>query len=167
MLAPPTRKLLNTYRKPGTSPKAARRYTYSPPACGSKAPSSAKLNAPKMAMMPATIHAPSTRAGVPPAWAMTAALRKIPVPMVIPTTSEVAWTSVRPRRGSRGTELTWIVFQREPADRKTGRPVQYLHELQGPFFETGGRICSLSPHLPAGALRLPRTVVRTAAPGLG
>src|SRR6267154_1618621 len=49
MLAPPSTKLLQAYRKPGTSPKAARRYTYSPPASGSSAPSSAKHSAPNRA----------------------------------------------------------------------------------------------------------------------
>src|SRR5439155_1055842 len=72
MLAPPSTKLLQAYRKPGTSPKAARRYTYSPPASGSSAPSSAKHRAPSMATTPAATHAASTSTGVPTAWAKAA-----------------------------------------------------------------------------------------------
>src|SRR5580693_3256894 len=49
--------------------------------------------------MPATTHAARTRPGVPTACAITADFRKMPVPMVIPTTSEVACSSVRSRRG--------------------------------------------------------------------
>ena len=55
--------------------------------------------------MPATTQAPSTSAGVPTACAMAADLRKTPVPIVIPTTREVAWVRVRSRRGS-----SWVVF---------------------------------------------------------
>ena len=49
--------------------------------------------------MPATTHAASTSMGVPTACAITADFRKMPVPIVIPTTNEVACSSVRSRRG--------------------------------------------------------------------
>ena len=43
-----------------------------------------------MATRPAAAHAASSSPGVPTAWAIVADLRKMPVPMMIPTTSEVA-----------------------------------------------------------------------------
>src|SRR5882757_3740934 len=132
-----------------------------------------------MAMIPATTHAPSTSAGVPTAWAITAALRKMPVPMVIPTTSEVAWTSVSPRRGSRRTVLTgWVVPKRRsvPEDDMPGTipagipvmtgPRDAHHELQGSFFPAGRPIFGVPADLSAGALRLPGAVVSRAPPGV-
>src|SRR5947207_914111 len=110
MLAPPSTKLLQAYRNPGTSPNAALKYTYSPPASGSSAPSSAKHRAPSMATTPAATHAASTSAGVPTAWAMAADLRNTPVPMVMPTTREAAWVSVRSRRSSSTVELTPLSY---------------------------------------------------------
>src|SRR5580704_8905264 len=174
MLAPPSTKLLQAYRKPGTSPKAVRRKTYSPPASGSSAPSSAKHSAPNIATMPAASHAASTSAGVPTACAMAADLRKMPVPMMMPTTSEVACVSVRSRRSCSGGGLTRTIVQSRAAQHgaKTMAGHEYravIHWARGtePFtdnrysrahswrFDGGVEVpASSSPHV----VRLPMSV---------
>src|SRR5438105_6339287 len=68
-------------RKAGRSPYASLRNTYSPPASGIIAPSSAYVSAPARERSPAASQARRTLDGDPTSCAMGAVLRKTPVPM--------------------------------------------------------------------------------------
>ena len=69
----------------------------SPPARGIIAASSAYVSAPARVSTPAASHAASTSHGVSTLHIMTRVLRKMPVPMTLPTTTEVDAARPRPR----------------------------------------------------------------------
>ena len=86
------------YRKAGNVPNASRKYTYVPPARGRRAPSSAYTKPPMMATMAPMPHAARVSGAVPTRWATTDGDRKMPEPMMPPTTSMVPEN--RPRRAA-------------------------------------------------------------------
>src|SRR3982750_3061829 len=71
--------------------------TYSAPACGRSVVSSAYVNAPASANSPAAIQAAITREGEPTLQVITRAFKKIPVPMMLPTLTEIAAIGPNPR----------------------------------------------------------------------
>ena len=81
-------KRIQPYKKPGMSPYASRKNTYSPPARGKSAPISAYVNAPASDKSPAHTQTSNTIDGEPTCCAMVADFKKIPVPIIVPTTSE-------------------------------------------------------------------------------
>src|SRR3989475_1361304 len=77
-------------RKAGSAPKASRTYAYAPPASGSMAPSSPYVTAPSSASTPPSPHARRAYPTSPPASRSTApGTRKIPEPIVVPTTMKI------------------------------------------------------------------------------
>jgi hypothetical protein len=89
-------------RKAGSAPYASRRYTYSPPARGNMAASSATVSAPHSEITPPRIHTSATPPTLPASVATVLGTRKMPLPMVSPTAAAIALH--RPsRRGSRSS----------------------------------------------------------------
>src|ERR1700759_521532 len=82
----PTVECIQPKRNPYTGPRPSRRHAYCPPAFGSAAPNSAKLSAPKGERTPPAIHAAYTTLTEPPTDAISLGLRKMPVPIIVPTT---------------------------------------------------------------------------------
>src|ERR1019366_6475271 len=82
--------VIHPRRNAGSGPNASRTYTYPPPACGSIAPSSAYVSAPASATTPPSVHTPSTHGALGRARAVSAGVKKIPLPMIPPTTSSAA-----------------------------------------------------------------------------
>ena len=76
--------------------------TYSPPARGIIAASSAYVSAPARLKNPAAIHAMMTKPGVSTLHIITRVFRKIPVPMTLPTTIETDAKTPRPRTSVTG-----------------------------------------------------------------
>src|SRR5215471_12127505 len=91
---------VHPYRNPGNGPYASRTYTYSPPANGRTAPNSAYVNAPKNESNPPTIQARYTNPAEPTACIISAGTRKIPLPMIVPATIDVACQTFSPRINS-------------------------------------------------------------------
>src|SRR5215472_11656049 len=91
---------VHPYRNPGSGPYASRTYTYSPPANGRTAPNSAYVNAPKNESNPPTIQARYTSPADPTACIISAGTRKIPLPMIVPATIDVACQTFSPRMSS-------------------------------------------------------------------
>src|SRR5215472_16107918 len=91
---------VHPYRNPGSGPYASRTYTYSPPANGRTAPNSAYVNAPKNESNPPTIQARYTNPAEPTACIISAGTRKIPLPMIVPATIDVACQTFSPRINS-------------------------------------------------------------------
>src|SRR5919202_6797501 len=75
--------------------------TYSPPARGIIAASSAYVSAPARLRKPAATHAAITSHGVSTLHIITRVFRKMPVPMTLPTTIETAAKTPRPRTSVR------------------------------------------------------------------
>src|SRR5881396_1978390 len=90
-------------RNAGNRPKPSRMYTYTPPERGNSAASSAYVRAPHNASNPPSTHTPNIGSGVGTRSAMTAGVRKIPPPMVDPTSTATALQKPR-RRGSRSPQ---------------------------------------------------------------
>src|SRR5260370_16934 len=82
-------------------PKPRRRYAESPPASGMMEPNSAKENAPKMERIAPMIHAAKTTETLRPSRAISAGFRKIPVPIMVPTTMAADAHAPSPRTSSR------------------------------------------------------------------
>src|SRR5229473_2754627 len=82
----PTMECIQPKRNPHTGPKPRRRYAYSPPASGIIAPNSEYESAPKSERIAPTIQAAKTTETKRPSRAISAGLRKIPVPIMVPTT---------------------------------------------------------------------------------
>src|SRR4051794_55213 len=82
-------------------PNASRRYTYSPPAFGRSAASSAYDIAPANASTPPASHAPIMRPGCGTSVATMAGVRKMPLPMTFETMMAAA-SSVPSRRSRSG-----------------------------------------------------------------
>src|SRR5207249_5780264 len=83
-------RLQNTKRNAGGRPYASRSTWYWPPASGRSRPSSAKVKAPSRAIVPPIPQASSAAAVPPVTRATSRGLKKIPTPMIAPTTTEVA-----------------------------------------------------------------------------
>src|SRR5947209_3212860 len=81
---------VQAYKNPASGPYPSRTYTYSPPACGFMAPNSAYVRAPKNDRRPPTIHARYTNLADPTACIISAGTRKIPLPIMVPTTTAEA-----------------------------------------------------------------------------
>src|ERR1043166_366719 len=92
-----TRNNAQPNRKPNDGPYASRRKTYWPPARGIIAASSAQESAPVIVSTPATAHATSSHPGDPTSFDESAETRKIPDPIIDPTTIIVASKRLRPR----------------------------------------------------------------------
>src|SRR3954451_12885973 len=90
-------KIVQPYRYPVVRPYASRRNTYSPPAFGIIAASSAYVSAPATARSPDTIQTAITVSGEPTLQVITRVLRNTPVPIMLAMLTEVAATSPRPR----------------------------------------------------------------------
>src|SRR2546423_11114126 len=94
-------------RNAGSRPKPSRTYTYTPPERGSIAASSAYVSAPHSASSPPSTHTTSMSTGSGTRPAITAGVRKIPPPMVEPTSTATALH--RPsRRGRRSPQRSVI-----------------------------------------------------------
>ena len=78
-------------------PYASDRKTYTPPACGRDALSSAKVRAPHIAVNPPTIHMPRIQAGEGSDAAISEGVRKMPEPIVEPMAIIVKSKSVSER----------------------------------------------------------------------
>src|SRR5207302_708944 len=76
---------------------------YSPPACGFMAPSSAYVIAPASESAPPTIHAKYTSRAEPTACIISAGTRKIPLPIMVPTTIAPAWLTPSSRNSEAGS----------------------------------------------------------------
>src|SRR6266568_3527205 len=87
-------------RNAGNRPNPSRMYTYTPPERGNSAASSAYVSAPHNASRPPSTHTPNIGSGAGTRSAMTAGVRKIPPPMVEPTSTAIALQKPS-RRGSR------------------------------------------------------------------
>src|SRR6185437_16560642 len=92
-------------RNAGRSPYASLRNTYSPPASGIIAPSSAYVRAPASERSPAASHASRTFEGDPTSCAIGAVLRKTPVPMTVRTRA-IASRSDSALASSLGADVT-------------------------------------------------------------
>src|SRR5256885_5236800 len=90
-------------RNAGSRPKPSRTYTYTPPERGNIAASSAYVSAPHNASSPPTPHTKSISTGSGARPAITAGVRKIPPPMVEPTSTATALHSPS-RRGRRSPQ---------------------------------------------------------------
>ncbi len=94
----------STYSQPNTnaaaSPYASRRNTYTPPARGSRVLSSATASAPQMLISPNAVQSPMMTSGFGTSPAMVGGVRKIPLPIVMPTISAVPPASPMTRRRS-------------------------------------------------------------------
>src|SRR5271169_1275827 len=73
---------VHAYRNPASGPYPSRTYTYSPPACGFIAPSSAYVSAPKNDSKPPTTQARYTNLAEPTSCIISCGTRKIPLPMM-------------------------------------------------------------------------------------
>src|SRR6266536_2398078 len=90
-------------RNAGNRPNPSRMYTYTPPDRGNSAASSAYVSAPHNASRPPSTHTPNIGSGAGTRSAMIAGVRKMPPPMVEPTSTATALH--RPsRRGSRSPQ---------------------------------------------------------------
>src|ERR1700746_3727575 len=97
----PTMECIQPNINPHCGPKPRRRYAYSPPASGIAAPSSANESAPKIERIAPTIHAANTTDTNRPSRAISAGFRKIPVPIIVPTTIAAEAHGPSPRTNSR------------------------------------------------------------------
>ena len=93
----PTVKIIQPYRNAGNSPYASRRKTYCPPASGYIAAISAKAKQASSEMSPPAIQIPRKYSGLCTAFAIGAAVRKMPEPMMPPTISSTESVSESPR----------------------------------------------------------------------
>jgi hypothetical protein len=100
------RSAIQPYRKAGSFPNASRMYTYAPPASGIIAPSSAYVSAPASATTPPSAHTRKTAPAVGSAFAVSAGVKKMPLPMIPPTTSSAAEKSPSSRRSDVCEPLT-------------------------------------------------------------
>src|SRR5260221_1015805 len=82
----PTIECIQPKVNPQAGPKPRRKYAYSPPASGIAAPNSANDSAPNIERIAPTIHAAKTTETNLPSRAISAGFRKIPVPIIVPTT---------------------------------------------------------------------------------
>src|SRR5688572_1764115 len=92
--------------------------TYSPPARGQMAASSAYVRAPAMESSPATTQTAITRPGEPTLQVITRDLRKTPVPITLPTTMEVAAITPRPRMSVESFCVGVDIIQRTGIDNE-------------------------------------------------
>src|SRR5690348_4429341 len=90
-------------RNAGKRPNPSRMYTYTPPERGNSAASSAYVSAPHNASRPPSTHTPNIGSGAGTRSAMTAGVRKIPLPMVEPTSTATALQKPS-RRGRRSPQ---------------------------------------------------------------
>ena len=93
-------RIIHPCRNATSGPNASRMYTYGPPASGSIAPSSAKVSAPASATRPPPAQTPRIHADVGSARPTSAGVKKIPLPMMPPTTSNDADASPSSRRSA-------------------------------------------------------------------
>src|SRR5579862_7617833 len=96
----PTIECIHPKINPHCGPNPRRKYAYSPPASGIAAPSSANDSAPKIERIAPTIHAANTIETVLPSRAISAGFRKIPVPIIVPTTIAAEAHGPSPRTSS-------------------------------------------------------------------
>src|SRR5271163_2549195 len=75
------------------------------------APSSAYVSAPKKDNSPPTSHARYTSLAEPTACIISAGTRKIPLPMIVPTTMADAWLTPRSRASSGRTVVRWMIVR--------------------------------------------------------
>src|SRR4051812_39944464 len=97
-------------------------YTYSPPDCGRIAPSSAKVSAPKNESTPPTNHARYTYFAEPTASIIVPGTRKMPLPMIVPTTIAVAWLGPRARTSPCSADLCSLATLVRPLGIVRGVP---------------------------------------------
>src|SRR5688572_12253384 len=117
--------------KPASGPYASRRYTYSPPARGRNAASSAYAIAPKNASTPPAIHVDRNQTGCGTIDAMSGGVKRMPPPMTLATMMAAA--SNGPRRLSRVVcvgEGTKLLGEHLPRDL----PFAELGPLIAPVF---------------------------------
>src|SRR5882724_8292713 len=96
----PTMECIHPNRKPHFGPKPRRKYAYSPPASGIAAPNSANERAPNIERIAPTIHAANTTETNRPSRAISAGFRKMPVPIMVPTTIAAEAHGPSPRTSS-------------------------------------------------------------------
>src|SRR5215469_9318225 len=96
----PTIECIQPKRNPHCGPNPRLKYAYSPPASGIAAPSSANDSAPKTERIAPTIQAANTIETDFPSRAISAGFRKIPVPIIVPTTIAAEAHGPSPRSSS-------------------------------------------------------------------
>src|SRR6185295_4314809 len=94
-------------RKAAEGPYASRRYTYSPPACGLRAASSAYAIAPVKANAPPMTQTARIWRASPTSWATMIGTKKMPPPMTLDTT--IAAASRGPSRRSSECSSSGVV----------------------------------------------------------
>src|SRR5258707_68175 len=99
-LGRPTIECIHPNKNPHCGPNPRRRYAYSPPASGMAAPSSAKESAPNIERIAPTIQAANTTETKRPSRAISAGFKKIPVPIIVPTTIAADAHGPSPRTNS-------------------------------------------------------------------
>src|SRR6185312_8840501 len=91
---------IQPYRNAGSPPNDSRMYTYGPPACGSSAPSSAYVSAPAKPTSPPNAQIAMTQPAEGSAMAASDGVKKMPLPMIPPTTIMAAEKTPSSRRSS-------------------------------------------------------------------
>src|SRR5208337_1893735 len=110
----PTIECIHPNKNPQTCPNPRRKYAYSPPASGIAAPSSAYDSAPKIESTAPTIHAANTIETERPSRAISAGFRKMPVPIIVPTTIAAEAHGPSPRTNSRRFSLIFLRPNSQP-----------------------------------------------------
>jgi hypothetical protein len=110
--------------KAAASPYASRRKTYTPPVRGSIELSSATVRAPQMQMRPNATHNAMMRRGFGTSAAIVGGVRKMPLPMVMPTMSAVPLEKPMTLRRSCVTERDWGSPQRRNGAMLNSGPYQ-------------------------------------------
>src|SRR5260370_14552178 len=107
-------------------PKPRRRYAYSPPASGIMEPNSRRENARKMERIAPMIHAAKTTETLRLTRAISAGFRKIPVPIIVPTTMAAEAHAPSPRTSSKRFSLNYprLHLQVREVSRLYGREIR-------------------------------------------
>src|SRR5713101_179506 len=111
----PTMECIQPNMNPHCGPKARRKYAYSPPASGIAAPNSANESAPNIESTAPTTHAANTTETNRPSRAISAGFRKMPVPIIVPTTIAAEAHGPSPRTSSKRLPLAAaLILSPEP-----------------------------------------------------
>src|SRR5580704_3216180 len=128
----PTIECIQPNRNPHRGPNPRRKYAYSPPASGIAAPNSANDSAPNKERIAPTIHAAKTTETNLPSRAISAGFRKIPVPIIVPTTIAADAQAPSPRTNSSRfafTTMSGVALPKPPPPVLLGSPYAYALSL--------------------------------------
>src|SRR6266850_561076 len=104
----------------------------SPPASGIMEPNSANEKAPKIERMAPTIHAAKTMETLLPSRAISAGFRKMPVPIMVPTTMAAEAQAARPRTNSRRFSAIFHVSSLVEETEHLRTKARYIVPLRAP-----------------------------------